>query len=377
MKHFFIILMSALVFSSCGLEYNQESINKEITLRIFPAHAGFNANFEMTVSGMGEHVVLSDDYDDMTMFYIIAQSQGFYSKQYSCKNGETIDVMLEKHPEDGQHGAAFVHDYSSIESLSRDLIINETSDYADPYFSFDGECDDACSFTVPFENEDKWVGYTDDEGNVFYCERYFSLMDVDTSGNYRDVFFTVSESCEDKPNIYLYPEETTEIVVKIDFPNGGKITKSIPEYGDGWQVTATPEGVIDDEYGFLFYESVTPKFFQKQYGWVVAKEDLEHFFRENLYETGFRGREINDFIEWWVPRLNDAPFYALYPQFKREIDPFVRLHFSKNPDTIIRLFYVMYPLLDSNDMQPERPRIPYVERTGFVVAEWGVVVEKP
>jgi hypothetical protein len=47
-----------------------------------------------------------------------------------------------------------------------------------------------------------------------------------------------------KPNIYLYPTETTDVTVGLSFPRGGGVTVSEPKYLDGWKVEATPAGVL-------------------------------------------------------------------------------------------------------------------------------------
>ncbi len=44
----------------------------------------------------------------------------------------------------------------------------------------------------------------------------------------------------EKPVIYLYPEQTREVRVRLDYD--GRLTDTIPAYGDGWQVTAWPDG---------------------------------------------------------------------------------------------------------------------------------------
>ena len=51
-----------------------------------------------------------------------------------------------------------------------------------------------------------------------------------------------------KPNIYIYPTETINLKVQIDFPNGGKILESIPHYNNYWNISVTPEGKIDNTY---------------------------------------------------------------------------------------------------------------------------------
>lgn len=50
-----------------------------------------------------------------------------------------------------------------------------------------------------------------------------------------------------KPVIYLYPEETTEVSVLLDF--NGELTTTYPAYDNGWRVVAEPDGTLFDENG--------------------------------------------------------------------------------------------------------------------------------
>ncbi|MDI9488668.1 MAG: hypothetical protein QM222_04985, partial [Bacillota bacterium] len=45
-----------------------------------------------------------------------------------------------------------------------------------------------------------------------------------------------------KPVIYLYPEETMEVTVKLDY--NGSIICTYPTYYEGWTVTAHPDGML-------------------------------------------------------------------------------------------------------------------------------------
>lgn len=56
-----------------------------------------------------------------------------------------------------------------------------------------------------------------------------------------------------KPVIYLYPEEETEVSVQVNFTEGGELTCTYPEYGNGWEVTALPDGTIYDKDGNEYY----------------------------------------------------------------------------------------------------------------------------
>ena len=45
-----------------------------------------------------------------------------------------------------------------------------------------------------------------------------------------------------KPVIYLYPREEQEVTVKLDYK--GDLTVTYPEYKDGWNVIASPDGTL-------------------------------------------------------------------------------------------------------------------------------------
>jgi hypothetical protein len=178
-----------------------------------------------------------------------------------------------------------------------------------------------------------------------------------------------------KPNIYLYPKTTISLQLKISFPKGGEIIASEPAYGTGWDVSVTPDGMINNLYPFLFYESSQPNAWQHSEGWWVEKADLETFFRSNLHDYGFRGNEITDFVEYWVPRLNSWPFYVIYPQTNKHIDPLIALSFSVQPNHLLRLFYLIEGSTDALLERPSPPAIATFNRSDFYVTEWGVLLK--
>ena len=64
-----------------------------------------------------------------------------------------------------------------------------------------------------------------------------------------------------KPVLYLYPEEETTVSVQLDYT--GQLTTTYPAYGDGWTVTAHPDGTLTDPatgraYYCLFWEGISP-----------------------------------------------------------------------------------------------------------------------
>jgi hypothetical protein len=177
-----------------------------------------------------------------------------------------------------------------------------------------------------------------------------------------------------KPNIYIYPKEPIQLLVKLNFPMGGNIITSIPEYGTGWNVLVDTSGLINNSYNYLFYESTQPDIWQRKYGWVIQIDELESFFRQNMVYYGFKGREIDDFIEYWIPRLIHYPLYSIYPQTNNLVDNVIQLNFSKQPKNILRLFYV----IKGQHQLQDKLTVPTIDsfiREGYFVTEWGVILK--
>lgn len=176
-----------------------------------------------------------------------------------------------------------------------------------------------------------------------------------------------------KPNVYIYPETNIDLSVNIEFPLGGEIIASIPEYGTGWMVNVDSNGLIDNKYSYLFYESIQPDVWQNVTGWNVKQAELKSFFEGNLKAYGFIEPEIKDFTEYWIPRLNEFKYYNIYPQTEETIERAVLLNLSEKPDHILRLYYLIEGCNKRIDKISE-PEIKAFQRSGFVVTEWGVVL---
>jgi hypothetical protein len=179
-----------------------------------------------------------------------------------------------------------------------------------------------------------------------------------------------------KPNIYLYPIEITKIRVNLSFPIGGKITASIPTYGSGWNVTVDTTGIINNNYEYLFYESVQPNVWQLSEGWTIKKSDLKDFFSYNMLNYGFNEKEIKDFLDFWIPKLIDFEYYVIYPQESNIIEKAIKLDFSLIPDDVLRLFYLIKGINGEphNMIKVPNPNT-QLNRTGFHVTEWGVILK--
>lgn len=179
-----------------------------------------------------------------------------------------------------------------------------------------------------------------------------------------------------KPVVYLYPQKTTEISVKVA-PSGG-FTKTEPMYDDGWLVQATPESKLSDlknggEYPYLFWEGrssaiyTTPKL-----GWSVARDGVPTFLDEKLALYGLNKKEIADFKEFWVPRMQDKPYYFVTFVGNSVMDQLAPLMVNPAPDTVIRVL-MDYRGFDY-PVNVQAPRVTAPARQGFTVVEWGGVI---
>lgn len=174
-----------------------------------------------------------------------------------------------------------------------------------------------------------------------------------------------------KPVIYLYPEEETEVSVQLDFQ--GTLTATWPAYPDGgWQVRALPDGTLYDEeggsYSYLFWEGVTDREYDFSEGFCVAGADTGEFLRRTLSEMGLTPREYNEFIVYWLPKMQENPYNRIAFQRERYTDS-VQLTITPAPDSLLRVFMAWSPIEEPVEMVPQT--FQPLQREGFTVVEWG------
>jgi len=173
-----------------------------------------------------------------------------------------------------------------------------------------------------------------------------------------------------KPVIYLYPEETTEVTVELDY--SGELTCTYPAYGNGWTVTAQPDGTLTDEtgmeYNYLYWEGVPDTEYDLSEGFCVAGADTAAFLEEALAALGLNRREANEFIVYWLPQMEPNAYNRISFQQEAYTDS-ARLNVTPEPDTILRVFMAWTPLEEAVEVPAQTLEAP--EREGFTVVEWG------
>ncbi len=175
---------------------------------------------------------------------------------------------------------------------------------------------------------------------------------------------------EDKPIVYIYPEEETEVEVKLGNPE--KITVDYPNYNDGWKVVAQPDGKLSmnsKDYYALYYEAKYDNFAQANDGFVVARDEVEEFLDEKLELLGLNFKEREEFITYWAKGLEKSEYVFIRFASQDEIEAMMPLEVSPAPKTMIRVM-MQYRNLDER-IEVEKQELSPVERDGYTVVEWG------
>lgn len=176
--------------------------------------------------------------------------------------------------------------------------------------------------------------------------------------------------CDEKPVEYLYPTEPTEVTVQLAY--SGTLTCTYPAYDDGWTVLAQPDGTLTDAsgqtYRYLYWEGAGDTAYDLSEGFCVAGADTAAFLEDALAQLGLNRAEANEFIVYWLPRMQENAYNLISFQQQAYTER-AKLYISPQPDTLIRVFMAYAPLQAPVEIAPQTLCAP--AREGFVVVEWG------
>lgn len=180
------------------------------------------------------------------------------------------------------------------------------------------------------------------------------------------------EVIAEKPVLYLYAQHETEVTVQLEFD--GELTTTYPAYHEGWHVTAYPNGRLLNhadgrEYHYLFWEG-TPYSAKYDFsrGYCIAGKDTAAFLQDILPEIGLSTKEYNDFIVYWLPRMQGSDYNLISFQSEAYTDT-AALQINPSPDNLLRVFMAWKPIQNKIDLLPQE--FPDFVREGFTVVEWG------
>ena len=160
----------------------------------------------------------------------------------------------------------------------------------------------------------------------------------------------------EKPVIYLYPETETDVCVRLTLD--GALTCTYPAYpAEGWQT-----------YRYLCWEGISRAEFDLSSGFCVRGEDTAAFLEDALARLGLTRAEANEFIIYWLPRMEGSAYNLLSFQQEAYTDSAV-LTVEPAPDTVLRVFLAWKPLEEPVELPAQQLTAP--ERRGFTLVEWG------
>ena len=258
----------------------------------------------------------------------------------------------------------------------------EGDSYSVGWKNIDGEwyCFDSNGYmkTGWIQSENKWyylydygamARNTDINGHIDY-EGVWHISEKNSESNVKS---NSDEILDAKPIIYLYPKEKIDINVNLDYK--GEITCLYPKYNkdNTWEVTAYPDGKIinkldNREYSYLYWEGMSDNNYDFSKGFVIKGEDTAEFLYEKLEYLGLNPRESDDFISYWLPKMNKNKYNLISFQ-KEEYTDKAKLNISPAPDSMLRVFMAFKPL--DNEITVPKQELERFGRKGFTAVEWG------
>jgi hypothetical protein len=243
---------------------------------------------------------------------------------------------------------------------------------------------------INLKTSDKFAYSTDNDGKFSF--KNIPLGGYQTNVKYPDYItasinldFTKHVNCiadiklfyfpirTEKPVIYLYPNLTQKVNVKLKY--AGSLTHTYPAYPEnGWNVTAEPNGTLWDEnnkeYYALFWEGNPSKLIEPEDGFIVSGKETAAFLEDKLAYLGLNRREANEFIMYWLPRMENNAYNFIHFVGK-QYEELAELQINPTPETIIRVMMITKSLnykiqVPLQDLTPLHKK-----RKGFTVVEWG------
>lgn len=356
--------------------------------------------FIVLLSGCGK--VTSEDSDNSDNFYIYTKgSETFniyvesYDKEYQQIRPEEVlnDISTRRNWDDyEQFEGLYLYNYEEYSRYCKNFYIDKKYDDESSNYIIASELatgwytanelvdviikDDVATLYILEERQGGTTGDVDGYTFIIPVDKNVKNINyeiVNTKEYVDDNFsfdFNIYEQTDDKPVIYLYPKVDTEVSVNLDY--NGKLTTTYPKYNNGWNVLAKPDGTLIDDngqtYNYLYWEGINDVEYDFSKGFCVKGEDTAKFLENSLEKLGLNRKEANEFIVYWLPRMENNEYNII--AFQTDVyTANAKLDIEPMPDTLIRIFMAYYPSDKKIDL--EEQNLVSVERNGFVVVEWG------
>ena len=156
--------------------------------------------------------------------------------------------------------------------------------------------------------------------------------------------------------------------------NTDNLLYTYPKYNNSWNVHVTTDSNIYDyntgrNYYGLYWEANDNYKLDMSKGFVVKGTDTVKFLEEKLAILGLNDYEINEFIIYWIDKLENNNYNFISFRSLEDINNSMPLIISEEPDALIRVMMDYKPL--NNYIEVEEQELIPVNRNGYTVVEWG------
>ena len=246
-------------------------------------------------------------------------------------------------------------------------------------------CDETFEYNGYEIDDDELTIYIEDTGSTRHCGTSYILFEIPIDKSFTDedsIYVSYGLSLphgggggeypivEYKPILYIYPTVDTNVNVKLADPSAIRV--SYPIYNDGWNVYAKTDGslYVNDKYYYaLYWEENIEEENEFNEGFYVTSDNAASFLEDKLSQAGLTDREINEFVMYWLPKLQDNGESIVNFSFTEELQASNAIIVDPAPDSILRVR--MHIKKVNGDPGIKEQEIPTFNRTGFTVVEWG------
>ncbi|MCR5693271.1 MAG: hypothetical protein K6G74_04855 [Bacilli bacterium] len=177
-----------------------------------------------------------------------------------------------------------------------------------------------------------------------------------------------------KPIIYFYPDE--EMDLEVTYLQDERLVTTYPKYEDGWNIHLKEDGTFtlpgnDREYYALYFDEISNYSCDFDEGFYVTKENAISFLEEKMDFIGYTNKEVDEFIMYWLPILENNEKSLVYFEQTEERNEECPLSFSIEPTSMIRTLIHIKKVSEETPIKEQT--LTHYERTGFTVTEWGGV----
>ena len=238
-----------------------------------------------------------------------------------------------------------------------EFIKKEIDDNGDLNLYFDFKY--SCGVCAPY---DKTFEIPIDNENINNVQAYYRVVSREKCDS--DIVY--------KPIIYIYPDKEMDLTIKLK--NDKLLTHTYPKYSGSWNIHVDTSSNIYDyktnrNYYALYWEAFDNSEINMNEGFIVEGKDTVRFLEEKLKYLGLNDREINEFIIYWIDKLENNKYNYIRFRCTEEVNNYMPLEFSKNPDTLIRIIMDYKPLNEKINVKEQK--LESTMRNGFTIVEWG------